>query len=369
MPYRLASDHYTPHGVWPESGLLSGRLRWPSGILTIAGEANIANLNLTNPVVDTINFEGESLVISANGTTIGTFNKATNKLVVNNLYAGTLAVGSSLIVGLNAQYLNGHTASDFLLRDGSIAGSIASLSPIVAPTGVNDGELTTKKYVDDLIYAIDTTQATDYTVNNKLTTNRISSTSGNNLVLQNNNNTIATITSNGMVITRLNSVSDSTQVTGLNAQFLGGYDDNGIIAAAVPVATRPSFTIIRETQIAITNQTIFNLSNTYQVGLNTIMVYINGIRQFPDSYTETSSNIITFSSGLMAGDVVLFEIGVVPTGVTNAAANTSFSPVGTITSGNVQAALAEIDTRITNINIVPTNTSSSIYCYENFGGF
>jgi hypothetical protein len=65
-----------------------------------------------------------------------------------------------------------------------------------------------------------------------------------------------------------------------------------------------------ETQTAGAGQTAFTLTNPYQVGLGALSVFVNGVRMEPVyDYTETNTTTVTFTSGLVAGDRVLFIIG------------------------------------------------------------
>jgi len=63
-----------------------------------------------------------------------------------------------------------------------------------------------------------------------------------------------------------------------------------------------------ETITATQGQTVFNLSNAYIPATNRLQVTINGAMQVISSdYTESSATQIIFTSGLNAGDVVLFR--------------------------------------------------------------
>lgn len=67
---------------------------------------------------------------------------------------------------------------------------------------------------------------------------------------------------------------------------------------------------LRQVIVATAGQTVFSISSfVYELGKNQLEVYINGVRQYiNDSYTETTTNSITFSEGLEVGDKVLFEV-------------------------------------------------------------
>lgn len=68
--------------------------------------------------------------------------------------------------------------------------------------------------------------------------------------------------------------------------------------------------IVSDTKVAASGQTVFNLGITYQVGSNTLQVYVNGIRMRAGTdYTETTSSRVTFASALSAGDEVDFYAG------------------------------------------------------------
>jgi len=72
--------------------------------------------------------------------------------------------------------------------------------------------------------------------------------------------------------------------------------------------SRDTVTVFQEYQTASQNQTVFNIGSfTYLVGYNALSVYVNGSKQINGlNYTETSVSVITFLSGLNAGDVIEF---------------------------------------------------------------
>jgi hypothetical protein len=58
---------------------------------------------------------------------------------------------------------------------------------------------------------------------------------------------------------------------------------------------------------ATDGQTVFNLNFIYNIGTNSLFVFVNGSKQVVTlNYTETSTNTITFLTGLNVGDVVEF---------------------------------------------------------------
>ena len=65
--------------------------------------------------------------------------------------------------------------------------------------------------------------------------------------------------------------------------------------------------VIKETQTATSGQTVFNLTTmTYNPGINSLSVYVDGVYQNPSTYTENNSTRITFSAGLHVGAIVDF---------------------------------------------------------------
>jgi hypothetical protein len=54
-------------------------------------------------------------------------------------------------------------------------------------------------------------------------------------------------------------------------------------------------------------QTVFT-TPTYTVGASQLRVYIDGVRQYPSDYTETSNTSVTLSTGVQAGSSVMFEV-------------------------------------------------------------
>jgi hypothetical protein len=88
-----------------------------------------------------------------------------------------------------------------------------------------------------------------------------------------------------------------------NDVLIATYDNiNGINSNFV------NFTGEEETQTATQAQTVFTLTTLqYQPGVNNLLVFVNGSKQVVGTnYVETSSTVVTFVSGLNAGDVVDF---------------------------------------------------------------
>jgi hypothetical protein len=82
-----------------------------------------------------------------------------------------------------------------------------------------------------------------------------------------------------------------------------------------------NYTIQEEVITATAGQTVFNLSTiNYTPGTNSLSVYIDGVNQYVgDSYLETDSNTVTFTSGVHVGGEVKFTTAVqTTTGAVNA---------------------------------------------------
>lgn len=67
--------------------------------------------------------------------------------------------------------------------------------------------------------------------------------------------------------------------------------------------------VVKETIIATSGQTVFNLSTiSYTPTINNLSIYVDGIYQKPSNYTENSATQVTFSVGLHVGAVVDFVV-------------------------------------------------------------
>ena len=109
-----------------------------------------------------------------------------------------------------------------------------------------------------------------------------------------------------------------------------------------------TITSSRTTFTATAGQTLFSGVSSYVPGSGQLRIFIDGVRQFPSEYTETSSTSFTLNVGLPAGVKVFAEIDAY-TGVEIPASTITFAPVGGISSTNVQLALTEVDLEKANI--------------------
>lgn len=99
---------------------------------------------------------------------------------------------------------------------------------------------------------------------------------------------------------------------------------------------------LKERQTATRGQTIFTLSSIeYTPGSNNLAVYIDGVRQYVgESYTETSSTVVTFSSPLHINAEVLFLTNEAVDNSNLNASAVKYDPAGGVQT-TVQAKLRE----------------------------
>jgi len=105
-----------------------------------------------------------------------------------------------------------------------------------------------------------------------------------------------------------------------------------------------NYTIQEEVITATAGQTVFNLSTiTYAPGTNSLSVYIDGVNQYVgDSYLETDSTTVTFTSGLHVGAEVKFTTAVqTTTGSVDASIVTYDPPFAGSVPTNVEDKLAQ----------------------------
>lgn len=61
-----------------------------------------------------------------------------------------------------------------------------------------------------------------------------------------------------------------------------------------------------QTFTATANQTVFNLTGSYEAGKNRLEVIVGGVRQFaPVNFTETNSKTFTLKIGVPAGTDII----------------------------------------------------------------
>jgi len=109
--------------------------------------------------------------------------------------------------------------------------------------------------------------------------------------------------------------------------------------------TGSNFVSQEEVQTATQGQTAFSLATlTYTPGINSLVVFVNGSKQLVGTnYTETSSSVVTFASGLNVGDVVDFYASLPATAqnMSNAVTVAYDPPFTNSVATNVQAKLSQ----------------------------
>jgi hypothetical protein len=126
-----------------------------------------------------------------------------------------------------------------------------------------------------------------------------------------------------------------------NDVLIGTYDNiSGINSNFI------SFTNSQQIITATANQTVFNLSISYQPGTNSLSVFVDGVNQYGPgaqyAYTETDSDTVTFVSGLHVGAVVKFTTTQQQGAGAIDASQVSYTPAGTgAVTTNVQAKLRQ----------------------------
>lgn len=107
---------------------------------------------------------------------------------------------------------------------------------------------------------------------------------------------------------------------------IGSYDNvSGINSSLL------NYTIDQEIQTATASQTVFTLTTMqYQPGTNSLSVFVDGINQYGPgasyAYEETSSTVVTFTSGLTAGAEVKFTSAVINSSSYAEAAQVGYTP-------------------------------------------
>lgn len=124
-------------------------------------------------------------------------------------------------------------------------------------------------------------------------------------------------------------------------QLIGAWDNiTGINSNFV------NFVTSEEVQTATAGQTVFTLTTmSYQPGTNNLVVYVDGVNQIEGSiysFVETSSTVVTFTTGLHVGALVKFVSAETLTGGATSANLVSYQPAGVgAVATNVQTKLRE----------------------------
>lgn len=141
-----------------------------------------------------------------------------------------------------------------------------------------------------------------------------------------------------------------------NGILIGSYDNiTGVNSNFV------NYTVQEEVITATAGQTVFNLSTiNYTPGTNSLTVYIDGVNQYVgDSYLETDSNTVTFTSGVHVGAEVKFTTAIqTTTGAVNADIVAYDPPFTGAVGMSVETKLAQI-INVNDFGADPTGTNDS----------
>lgn len=132
-------------------------------------------------------------------------------------------------------------------------------------------------------------------------------------------------------------------VSGRSLSFSSAPPNGAVILARYIVASSqsPNAAFTTDRQTATASQTVFTLAQAYIPSANSLEVYVNGLRMTPAvDYAETSSTVVTFNSGLTAGDEVTFVVW-----TTNAIAGGAASSV-TCNQGSVGATTRTLQSKL-----------------------
>jgi len=137
---------------------------------------------------------------------------------------------------------------------------------------------------------------------------------------------------------------------GINYKFVLNNSSNALIGTYDNISGINSnfLAFVNQQQIitATANQTVFNLSISYQPGTNSLSVFVDGVNQYGPgaqyAYTETDADTVTFVSGLHVGAEVKFTTTQQQSAGAVDALQVSYTPAGTgAVTTNVQAKLRQ----------------------------
>jgi hypothetical protein len=303
IPVSPAANQMAPYGRWLNT--------------------NGTTLHWTDPYPSQSGNSGKFL--STNGTFVG--------------WAGASAVGLPSVVGNNGKYL---TVSGTDVVWGDIAGGDSTNTPNKLVLRDASGNFAAGTITANLIGNVtgNVTGNADTVTNGIYTSNSYSNPSwitglsltqggtGANNRVDALTNLLPTGEQLGYVLT---TTSRGTYFWGPGGGGGGGGGNVGNVIAT----SRNTFT-------ATEGQQLFTGVGTYVPGAGQLRVFIDGVRQFPSEYVETSSTSFTLTVGLPAGVKVFAEVDAY-TGVAIPASSITFSPVGNIEAVNVQLAITELD--------------------------
>lgn len=283
-------------------------------------------------------YTGQGGSAIAIGSTAGQTNQSSGAVSVGADSGQTNQGSYSVALGFRAGYLNQANNTIIINATGSSTNGVADQSnsfyvnPIRNALG-NVGILQYNNATKEVTYHTDITVGT-ITSNTVTLTNALAITSG---------GTGATTATDA-----LNNLLPSGEQTGYVLTTGGAGTYYWATAGGGGGATvGQTLTTLRQSNVATEGQTVFDLVNDldYTPGTGQLRVYIDGTRQFPSAYTETSNVSFTLSAGVSAGTEVFAEIDAFST-FENFANLTYASNIGNIAAAGltVQNAIDTLET-------------------------
>lgn len=123
------------------------------------------------------------------------------------------------------------------------------------------------------------------------------------------------------------------------------------IGFTVNEGTPPNINFLDESQILTEGQTAINLSTAYTVGVNTLSLYLNGVRLLKQTdFVETNSTTLTLTNPATAGDTAYIQIGQLVNGLNPTTSDqVQHIPTGGGSTTNVRDTLNGHKDRIENV--------------------
>ena len=158
-----ASQENSPYIIQP---VLNGsNKRWKlTSISETSGDLSVVGKLITNM----ISFSGNTLSVYTGSETLATFNKETNSVSFKKISS---VEDSTVVQGLNAEFVGGRDGSKMMLSDGSIAFE----APVSGSDPTSNSHLATKSYIDTLISNIDLTELSNVRIIGFVNVNNIES--------------------------------------------------------------------------------------------------------------------------------------------------------------------------------------------------
>ena len=156
---------------------------------------------------------------------------------------------------------------------------------------------------------------------------------------------------------------DSNDILNVNTLRVGGLYINGQPVSPGSIQYNG---VTKETQVATSGQTVFNLANiSYTPGINNLSVYVDGVYQKPSNYSENTSTRVTFSVGLLLGAIVDFVVlSINALSGTTDAINVTYTSQGTGAVTTTVAAKLKETVSVKDFGADPTGVNDSAAAFN-----